>query len=146
MRRLSSFSFLPIPILLTLSSLSVPTAFAACQSPAAFGSWLPGRKKDAVGQGIQRRGVSEALDGLTYDPSVIAKDRGQSVFAQSFLQFSGRMVSANRLSVCASRLMNNSSTFARIEQQYGVPCPVLVGFWGLETDFGKVMGNMETLR
>src|SRR5262249_56231295 len=36
--------------------------------------------------------------------------------------------------------------FARIEQQYGVPGPVLVGFWGLETDFGKVMGNMETLR
>ena len=27
-----------------------------------------------------------------------------------------------------------------------MPGPVLVGFWGLETDFGKVMGNMETLR
>jgi lytic murein transglycosylase len=27
-----------------------------------------------------------------------------------------------------------------------VPGPVLVAFWGLETDFGKVMGNMETLR
>jgi lytic murein transglycosylase len=83
---------------------------------------------------------------LIYDPSVIAKDRGQSVFAQSFLQFSGRMVSANRLSVGSSLLKKNAATFARIEQQYGVPGPVLVGFWGLETDFGKVMGNMETLR
>ena len=36
--------------------------------------------------------------------------------------------------------------FDRIEQQYGVPGPVLVAFWGLETDFGKVMGNMETMR
>ena len=27
-----------------------------------------------------------------------------------------------------------------------MPGPVLVGFWGLETDFGKVMGNMETMR
>jgi lytic murein transglycosylase len=43
-------------------------------------------------------------------------------------------------------LKKNAATFARIEQQYGVPGPVLVGFWGLETDFGKVMGNMETLR
>jgi lytic murein transglycosylase len=146
MRRLSSFSFFHIPILLTLSSLSVPTAFAACQSPAAFGSWLQGFKKDAVTQGISPGVVSEALDGLIYDPSVIAKDRGQSVFAQSFLQFSGRMVSANRLSVGSSLLKKNAATFARIEQQYGVPGPVLVGFWGLETDFGKVMGNMETLR
>ena len=107
MRRLSSFSFFHIPILLTLSSLSVPTAFAACQSPAAFGSWLQGFKKEAVAQGISPGVVSEALDGLTYDPSVIAKDRGQSVFAQSFLQFSGRMVSANRLSVGSSLLKKN---------------------------------------
>ena len=27
-----------------------------------------------------------------------------------------------------------------------MPGPVLVAFWGLETDFGKVMGNMQTLR
>jgi membrane-bound lytic murein transglycosylase B len=112
MRKLSSFSFLHIPILLTLSSLSVPTAFAACQSPAAFGSWLQGFKKDAAAQGISPGVVSEALDGLTYDPSVIAKDRGQSVFAQSFLQFSGRMVSANRLSVGSSLLKKNAATFA----------------------------------
>ena len=43
-------------------------------------------------------------------------------------------------------LKKNAGTFAKIQQKYGVPGPVLVGFWGLETDFGKVMGNMETLR
>ena len=103
-------------------------------------------RKSAVAQGISPGVVSEALDGLTYDPATIAKDRGQGVFAQSFLQFSGRMVSGNRLSVGSSLLKKNASTFAAIQQQYGVPGPVLVGFWGLETDFGKVMGNMETLR
>ena len=45
-----------------------------------------------------------------------------------------------------SLLKKNAATFAKIQQQYGVPGPVLVGFWGLETDFGKVMGNMDTLR
>src|SRR5215475_2419340 len=147
MHKLSTFSFLHILILsLAFTALLAPKAFAACQSPAAFGSWLQSFKKEAVAQGISPGVVSEALDGLIYDPSVIAKDRGQSVFAQSFLQFSGRMVSANRLSVGSSLLKKNAATFARIEQQYGVPGPVLVGFWGLETDFGKVMGNMETLR
>lgn len=123
-----------------------PHAFAACASPAGFGSWLQGFKKEAVAQGISSNVVAEALDGLTYDPAVIAKDRGQGIFAQSFLQFSGRMVSGNRLSVGSSLLKRNASTFAQIQQKYGVPGPVLVGFWGLETDFGKVMGNMDTLR
>ena len=35
--------------------------------------------------------------------------------------------------------------FARIEQQYGVPAPVIVSFWGLESDFGANMGNYHSL-
>jgi lytic murein transglycosylase len=107
---------------------------------------LQGLKKEAVAQGISPQTVSYALDGLSYDPATIAKDRGQGVFAQSFLQFSGRMVSSNRLQVGGALLKKYADTFRRIEQQYGVPGPVLVAFWGLETDFGKVMGNMETMR
>ncbi|MGV1015651.1 MAG: lytic murein transglycosylase, partial [Methyloceanibacter sp.] len=121
-------------------------AFAACQPPAAFGKWLQGFKQEAVAQGISPRTVSMALDGVTYDPATIAKDRGQAVFAQGFLQFSNRMVSSNRLQVGASLLKKYAPTFAKIQKQYGVPGPVLVAFWGLETDFGKVMGNMESIR
>ena len=123
-----------------------PHAFAACASPAEFGRWLQGFKKEAVAQGISPNTVSYALDGLSYDPATIAKDRAQGVFAQTFLQFSGRMVSGNRLQVGGQLLKKYANIFNQIEQQYGVPGPVLVAFWGLETDFGKVMGNMETLR
>jgi lytic murein transglycosylase len=127
--------------------LAAPHALAACSNnPAQFGRWLQGFKQEAVGQGISTRTVNYALDGLAYDPATIAKDRGQGVFAQSFLQFSGRMVSSNRLQVGAQLLKKYANVFAKIQQQYGVPGPVLVAFWGLETDFGKVMGNLETMR
>ncbi|HYJ58462.1 MAG TPA: lytic murein transglycosylase [Methyloceanibacter sp.] len=127
--------------------LAAPHALAACSNnPAQFSRWLQGFKQEAVGQGISARTVNYALDGLSYDPATIAKDRGQGVFAQSFVQFSGRMVSSNRLQVGAQLLKKHANVFAKIQQQYGVPGPVLVAFWGLETDFGKVMGNMETMR
>ena len=122
-----------------------PALAAACASPANFPGWLQGFKREAAAQGISPQTIS-ALDGLTYDPATIAKDRGQAVFAQSFLQFSDRMVSNNRLQVGAALLKRNAGTFASIQQKFGVPGPVLVAFWGLETDFGKVMGNMQTLR
>jgi lytic murein transglycosylase len=129
-----------------LSIAFASPAFAACQSPAAFGGWLQGFKQEAVAQGVSPDVVASALNGLTYDPATIAKDRGQGVFAQSFLQFQGRMVSGNRLQTGGALLKKYANVFKQIEQQYGVPGPVLVAFWGLETDFGKVMGNMETLR
>ena len=35
--------------------------------------------------------------------------------------------------------------FSRIDQQYGVPAPVIVAFWALESDFGANMGNYHSL-
>src|SRR5262245_27404738 len=135
-----------LAVLACVLGANVTPAFAACQPPTNFPKWLAGFKQEAVAQGISPEVVSMALDGVTYDPAVIAKDRGQSVFAQTFFQFSDRMVNNNRLQIGKSLLQKNAATFSNIQQQFGVPGPVLVGFWGLETDFGKVMGNMETLR
>ena len=129
-----------------LLGTTTPMLAAACAGPAGFDKWLQGFKQEAAAQGISPQTIAVALDGVSYDPTVIAKDRGQSVFAQTFLQFSERMVSGNRLQVGAALLKKNAAIFAKIQQQYGVPGPVLVAFWGLETDFGKVMGNMDTLR
>ena len=57
-----------------------------------FGAWLQGVKQEAAAQGISQRTIQSALAGVTYDPSVIARDHAQGVFRQSFEQFSGRMV------------------------------------------------------
>jgi lytic murein transglycosylase len=130
-----------------LLGVAAPSVAATCgKGPAGFDRWLQGFKQEAAAQGISPAVISAALDGVTYDPAVIAKDRGQSVFTQNFLQFSGRMVNNNRLAIGRSLLKKYADTFGKIERSYGVPGPVLVGFWGLETDFGKVMGNMDTLR
>ena len=125
---------------------SVSSALAACPGAAGFNQWLQGFKQQAIAEGISARTVSAALDGVTYNPTSIAKDRAQGVFAQDFLTFQGRMVSNNRMQVGKSLLNKYGSVFKKIEQQYGVPGPVLVAYWGLETDFGKVMGNMESIR
>ena len=35
--------------------------------------------------------------------------------------------------------------FDRVEEQYGVPPPVIVAFWALETDFGANIGDLPTI-
>ena len=37
-------------------------------------------------------------------------------------------------------------TLERIEKTYGVPAPILIAIWGMETDFGAGSGNMSTFR
>jgi lytic murein transglycosylase len=129
---------------LWLGSLTVP-AIAAAPCGGDFGEWLEGVKQEAAAQGISQHTIQAALGGLTYDPNVLARDHAQGVFRQSFEQFSGRMVPP-RLSRGTKLLKQYAPVFARIEQQYGVPGPVIVAIWGLETDFGANSGKFPTIR
>ena len=129
---------------LWLGSMIVPAA-ATAPCGGDFGTWLEGLKEEAAAQGVSQSTIQSALSGITYDPNIIARDHAQGVFRQSFEQFSGRMVPP-RLAKAQKLLKQHAAIFARIEQQFGVPGPVIVAIWGLETDFGANSGKFPTIR
>jgi lytic murein transglycosylase len=109
-----------------------------------FDAWKKGFEAEAGQEGIGAKGQA-ALDQAQIDPKVLQRDRAQGVFAQTFIQFSSRMVNAYRLKQGAANLKKYADVFARAESEYGVPPPVIAGFWALETDFGAVQGDFRTL-
>ena len=121
-------------------------AFAAECQHGDFETWLGHFKQEAATQGISAKTINSALSGVAFDQAVIDRDHSQTVFQQSFEQFSGRMVSRDRLRKGENMLKRYGSILDRIEQRYGVPGPVLVAIWGLETDFGVNQGKFSTLR
>jgi lytic murein transglycosylase len=123
---------------------AAPATAVQCES-GGFEGWLESFKHEAAGQGISPRGLA-ALNGVTLDPAVVSRDRRQGVFSQSFEQFSGRMISPDRMRIGPRKLKQYAGTFVRIEQQFGVPGAVLVAIWGLETDFGVNQGNFSIIR
>jgi lytic murein transglycosylase len=135
-----------IAALALMSALSLPVEASAAPCGGGFAKWLEDFKAEARRDGISPRIIASALDDVSFDQSVINKDRAQSVFSQSFLQFSDRMVAKYRLNKGEQLIAKNRALFDRIEKQFGVPAPVIVAFWGLETDFGANQGNMPTLR
>jgi len=112
----------------------------------AFEVWLTQFKREASAQGVSQRTITSALDGMTLDQSIINRDRGQSFFAQSFLSFSDKLASQNRITNGKKRLTTDAAAFARAEKEYGVPAPVITAFWALESDFGVGMGKLPVLR
>jgi lytic murein transglycosylase len=131
---------------LLLMLYATAASAAACgNTGAGFSGWLDSFKAEATAAGISP-GALAALDGISYDQKVIGADRKQGVFAQSFLEFAGRMVADYRMSQGKSLLKTHAATFKRVEQEFGVPGPVIVGFWGLETDFGANLGSFNTLQ
>jgi lytic murein transglycosylase len=117
-----------------------------CRNTGSFDVWLDGFRKEAIANGISRATVASALDGITLDPAVIARDRKQSFFSQSFLSFSDKLISQNRIQNGQARLKQHRELFAKVEKDYGVPGPVIAGLWALESDYGGSMGKFPVLR
>jgi lytic murein transglycosylase len=127
---------------LAASLVSVPALAQDCGGD--FNVWLEGIRGEARAAGVGERGLG-ALDGATMDTRVLARDRAQGVFAQTFIEFSSRMVSDYRLKQGRANLKKYADVFARAEAAHGVPGPVIAAFWALETDFGAVQGDFHTL-
>src|SRR5271154_3442090 len=125
---------------------AAPGASAApCRISGSYDAWLAAFEREALAQGISQRTIAAAAPSLTYDQKIVYIDRGQRVFSQTFLEFSGRMAAAYRIQRGQALIQSNAATFARIEQQFGVPAPVIVAFWELETDFGANLGKYHSL-
>jgi lytic murein transglycosylase len=119
---------------------------ASCGKTAkGFDGFVRAFAQQAAAQGVSAEGIA-ALNDVSYDPAIIQKDRAQSVFSQSFLQFESRMVTDYRIKQGKAMLAKYKPVFDRIQKQYGVPGPVIIAFWALETDFGANMGDFATIQ
>jgi len=112
-------------------------------SAAGFDEWLQSFKQVAIRNGISQQVVESALSGVKFDPSVAAHDRGQN-FGSNFEAFSARHVTPARIKKGKTMLLAYAEPLERIEQRFGVPGPVVVAIWGLETDFGAGLGGYST--
>ena len=123
-----------------------PALAADCRSSGSFEAWLARFKAEALAQGISRGAIDAASPYLVYDQRIVNIDRGQRIFAQSFLEFSAKLLPADRLQQGAATIRKYQAIFERDEKQYGVPAAVITAFWGLESDFGTDMGKDHSIK
>jgi len=76
---------------------------------------------------------------------VIALDKKQPEFTQTFEQYIKARVTDYHVRVGKQKLKQNEKLFDSLEEKYGVPRQYLVSFWGLETIFGKHKGKISVL-
>ena len=119
---------------------------AGCRGSQPFGAWIEEFTSEALAAGITRQTLASAQPYFIFDQSIVNKDRGQGVFAQSFLQFSDRMAAPYRIQKAGQLIQQHAAVFDRIEKEFGVPPQPILAFWALETDFGANIGDLPTIR
>lgn len=117
---------------------------ATCGNTASgFETWKREFADEARG-----RASAESLAALmatSYSTATISADRGQKSFKLNLDQFLAKRGGNTIVSRGRALKQQNAALFASIEQRYGVPAGPLLAIWGMETGFGAVRGNVNTL-
>lgn len=100
-------------------------------------------KATAKAEGIDGPTVDHVLDAVQYNARVIELDQRQPEFTRTFGNYYQLRVTSSRVALGRALLANHIDLLQRVRKQTGVPPHYLVAFWGLETNYGNIFGNMS---
>lgn len=134
-----------LPVAACSPLLEMPSPPSLPVAPAPFEAWRKAFTDYAVGLGIDPQIVQERLGKVQPSQKVLAIDRHQSEFSQTFFGYLTSHVSESRLRRGRALIKQYRPVLADIERRRGVPSSLLVALWGMESDFGGQIGGFPVV-
>lgn len=136
-----------IAAILATIGITIASTAGAQQVPCGggFNSFINDMKAEAVSRGHDRAAVDRFFSSARQDDRTLRADRSQGIFRKDFIEFSRAVISQNRMTNGRRNSERQDQVFDVVEQRFGVSRGVLLAFWALETDYGAVQGDFNTL-
>jgi len=130
---------------LFLAISSTQSQAAQCgNTSAGYNTWKAAFAKEAKRAGVGKRGLA-ALAGTSYAKRTIAADRNQKSFKYSLSKFMKIRGADTIVAQGRRRIAKNPAYYANLEKRFGVPAAVVVAIHGMETGFGRFMGDSNVV-
>ena len=100
----------------------------------------------AQAHGVSKETFDAAFKGVTPDPAVIALTKRQAEFVKPVSEYLAGAVSQKRIEKGQAVAREWKTTLERAEAKFGVDCYIVLGVWGMETNFGGYTGDKSTIR
>jgi len=125
-----------------------PHVFAKANKtpPTAFAKYVAAFWPEAEQAGVSRDTFDAAFRGVTYDPKIVANTLQQAEFVKPVWDYLRSAVSAERVDRGQAKFQAERSWLQKAHADYGVSEAVVMGIWGIETDFGAFVGGDNVIR
>jgi len=110
-----------------------------------FSVWLQKVKYEAKSLGISDDTTADFTSHTIFLPNVIKQDSAQPEFITPFLDYFSKRVDDKKVAYGRTLMLKHHELLTQIVSKYGVPKQVLIAFWGMETQYGNVKGNIDVL-
>jgi membrane-bound lytic murein transglycosylase B len=114
---------------------------AVAAAEGDFDDFLAGVEREASAQGIRRGTIAVASQYIQYLPHVVELDHKQPEHKLTFAEYFAKVVTPQRLDAARQHLVDNWALLQRAQQYFNVQPRFIVALWGVESDFGRIMGD-----
>jgi membrane-bound lytic murein transglycosylase B len=98
-------------------------------------------------QGVSRELFDRAFAGITQpDASVLKLASNQPEFKSTTSAYLEKAVTSIRIETGQQMKAQDATLLSAIEKKYGVDRHILLGIWGMESNFGKDKGSMKVMQ
>jgi len=111
-----------------------------------FSAFLERLWPQARARGVSRATFDAAFKNMTPDAEVIALTKKQSEFVKPIWDYLASATSSARLERGQRIMREYEQALAAVEARYGVDRSVILGVWGMETNFGSYTGGKDVIR
>jgi membrane-bound lytic murein transglycosylase B len=122
------------------------TADAIRAAAADFGNCIAGLWPDAERRGITRDNYERFTAGLTPDLSIMDKLDAQPEFNKATWDYLDLLVNDDRIARGRELLAQYAPSFAAVERAYGVNRTIVAAIWGVESNYGTMIGDRPVIR
>ena len=122
-----------------------PPRASTPEEAASFARYIAGVKEEARKKGISPAVLDQAFAGVRINWRVIDYDRNQPEHTFTWEKYRTRIVSEARIQRGREQLAKHRELLRRVQDRFGVPPEIIVGLWGLESDYGRQMGGFNVI-
>ena len=115
------------------------------QKENAFKQWVSNFKKDAVSNGITSSTFDTAFENVQLNSRVIKADNKQAEFSREIWDYLDTATSPKRIANGKENLSDYLNLLREIQFKYQVDAEVILAIWGLESSYGKRMGDINII-
>jgi membrane-bound lytic murein transglycosylase B len=118
-------------------------SFFTIGSANDFLEWKKEFKEYALNQGISLKILNDLIDKSIFLPDVIKYDRFQPEFYEDTKTYIFKRTSNKKLIIGKELYNENNEIIDKISEKYFIDKNLLLSLMGIETNFGKYVGNMD---
>lgn len=122
------------------TALSMLLAFPLLAKPS-FTEYAEGLRQEAVERGYDADLIEQVFSSLQFHERVVTADRNQPERVETLDTYLPKRVSETRIRMARERYQRYQEQLKEVEARYGVQGRFIVALWGLESSFGRFMGN-----